>query len=131
MVLLANQMFLGTLITLKDELLVGLIRGAVLWFVWLAWNKLCFQGVQTNPRSLGAQIISLSNFWANANDNGSKLKLSLMLPNDASNIPVTFDGLLVQEEVEGEDVAADLTIGDPLLLLEQTMKRYELVTGTI
>lgn len=84
--------------------------------MWLARNKLCFQGVQTNSRSLRAQIISLAKFWANANNNGSKLKLSLMFLNDASNILVTFDGLLVQEEAEGEDFAAERGVGDVPLL---------------
>lgn len=81
-------------IFLKDNLLLELLRGADLWSVWLARNKLCFQGV-VNPRSLGAQIASLAIFWVTSMKNGSKLKLSLILPSDVLNIRVQIDGLMV------------------------------------
>ena len=87
---------------MKDALLVELVRGAVLWTVWLVRNKLCFQGVRTTPRNVGLQILSLTNFWVNSRNDGSKLKLSLILPSDVSILPITFDGLMIQE---GSEVA--------------------------
>ena len=99
-------------IPLKDRLLIEMVRGAVLWTVWLARNKLCFQGVFSNPRSIGAQILSLLNFWVTSRNDGSKLKLSLIIPSDISNLPVHLDGLMVQADLEeGGQVAGALISG--------------------
>lgn len=43
-------------IPLKDRCMVELIRGAVLWSVWLARNKMCFQGVALALFWLGMKI---------------------------------------------------------------------------
>ena len=89
--------FIDALIPLKDRLLIELVRGAVLWSLWLARNKLCFQGVRAKPRALGAKIISLAKFWVTSKDNGSVLKLSLVLPTDVLHIPIFCDALITQE----------------------------------
>ena len=90
--------FIDSLIPLKDRLLLELVRGAVLWTLWLTRNKLCFQGIRTKPRAVGAQIISLAKFWVTSKDSGSILKLSLVLSTDVLHIPILCYDLIEQEE---------------------------------
>ena len=93
-------------IPLKDSYLVEMIRGAVLWSIWLARNKLCFQGVTTNPRAIGSQIIAFTNFWCKCRNDGSLFKLSLILPSDILKISVQTADLMVQGDIAGMDMAS-------------------------
>jgi hypothetical protein len=55
---------LDALIPYKNITLVEMIRGAVLWTIWLERNILCFQnGSPKSVTSIGIQILSLVFFW--------------------------------------------------------------------
>ena len=52
-------------IPLKDVNLVEIIRGAVLWSIWLDKNRIEFRdGRILDVQDLGSTIISLAYFWA-------------------------------------------------------------------
>ena len=89
--------FIDALIPFKDRYLIELVRGAVLWVMWLTRNKLCFHGIHTSLRSIGSQIISLAQFWVRSKGRGTLLTLSLVLPTDVMQLPVFFDNFLLQE----------------------------------
>ena len=84
-------------IPLKDRLLVELLRGAILWIVWLERNRVIFHDNSTpiSAKSLGLKIISLATFWCKSRSENSYLKLSLMLPYDVKDLP---DHILEEEE---------------------------------
>jgi hypothetical protein len=51
-------------IPLKDTVIVEMVRGAILWVIWLERNKLCFTNEKyRNIKVVGLQIISLTSFW--------------------------------------------------------------------
>jgi hypothetical protein len=51
-------------IPLKDTVIVEMVRGAILWVIWLERNKLCFTNEKyRNIKAVGLQIISLTSFW--------------------------------------------------------------------
>ena len=76
-------------IPLKDRLLVELLRGAILWIVWLERNRVIFNDNTTpiSAKSVGFKIISLATFWCKSSSDNSYLKLSLMLPCDVKDLP--------------------------------------------
>ena len=87
---------LDAAIPLKDKLLLEMIRGAVLWLLWLERNKVIFQGSQPVPlKVLGAKILSLVSFWCKSNNDKSFFKLTLILPCDVKELP---DQINVAEE---------------------------------
>ena len=94
---------LDAAIPLKDRLLIELVRGAVLWQIWLERNNIIFKG--SSPQSLkvlGSKIISLVLFWCKSNSDKSYFKLTLILPCDVKKLPDQ-----VRKEGEGEE-------GEPL-----------------
>ena len=75
----------------KDRLLVELLRGSILWTIWLERNRICFN--DTNPlpiKSIGTRIISFASFWCQSRLDDSFLKLSLMLPSDVKISQINF-----------------------------------------
>ena len=73
--------FINASIPLKDKPLVELVRGVVLWCIWLERNKLCFQqSHMTTFKALGSKIIALATFWCKTLNNGLLLNLSLIMP---------------------------------------------------
>ena len=94
-------------IPLKDRLLVELLRGAILWNVWLERNRVIFNDDTTliSAKSLGFKIISLATFWCKSRSENSYLKLSLMLPYDVKDLP---DQVLEEEEESSQALGAGL-----------------------
>jgi hypothetical protein len=73
---------------LKNQYVVELIRGTVLWNVWLERNQLCFNE-QSKPKNvvvIGLQIVSLARHWCGIQGNGNLLHLSLVLPQDVETL---------------------------------------------
>ena len=74
-------------IPLKDQLLIELIRGVVLWIIWLERNDLIFNNSEIRPiYALATKIIALITFWCKNNGDSSYLKLTIILPNDVKDI---------------------------------------------
>ena len=80
--------YINALIPLKDKALVELVRGAILWCIWLEWNKICFQNSSIPIlQVVGSKIISLTTFWCKSLNDGSLLHLSLILPLSTNDMP--------------------------------------------
>jgi hypothetical protein len=55
---------LDSCIPLKNKYVIEMIRGAVLWNVWLERNRLCFTNYKSRTVSmLAMQIISMAHHW--------------------------------------------------------------------
>lgn len=60
---------------MKDPNIVKIIRGVVLWSVWLERNMLIFKGASSRSvQSIGVQIVAIAQFscqhyWYDANSN--------------------------------------------------------------
>ena len=82
---------LDAYIPLEDRQLIELVRGTVIWVLWLERNNLCFNKYKPKPiRSLAAQIISLASFWYKSKMDDSFFKLTLILPFDIKDLPGTL-----------------------------------------
>ena len=59
-----NELWLlDVYIPLKDILLVELIRGVVLWNIWLEMNRIIFKGgIPKNVQTIGGQMITMASF---------------------------------------------------------------------
>jgi hypothetical protein len=80
-------------ISLKDAIVVEIVRGAVLWAVWLERNKIVF--ISSKLRSLkclALQIISLASFWCLHTSNGNLRNLSLVLPQNTYDLCMQVSG---------------------------------------
>jgi hypothetical protein len=85
---IADLWLLDAAIPLKDKPIIELIRGVVLWSIWIERNRLCFQnGCISTLKSFGAKIISLASFWCKSLNNNSYLKLSLLMPLNVDLLP--------------------------------------------
>ena len=114
--------FIDAVIPLKDRLLVELLRGAVLWCIWLEKNRVCFNDKQPLIiKALGGKIISLAYFWCNAHPSNSILKLSLMLSSDVKDLP----DQLQEEEHSSPDMAQAVA-----LLLSIAQENSSMDSGT-
>ena len=97
-------------IPLKDQLLVELIRGAVLWVIWLERNDLIFNNSEIRPiQALAAKIIALTTFWCKNIGDSSYLKLTIILPNDVKDIPHSLGPREIPEDeaetiIEAEEI---------------------------
>ena len=82
-----------------------MLRGAILWNVWLERNRVIFNDNTTpiSAKSLGFKIISLATFWCKSSSDNSYLKLSLMLPCDVKDLP---DQILEEEEESTQALGA-------------------------
>lgn len=78
---------LDAYIPFKNKPLVELIRGAVIWVIWLERNRVCFQNNTASPiSSIAAKIVSLTSFWCKSRGDQMYLKLSLILPFDVKAV---------------------------------------------
>jgi hypothetical protein len=80
-------------ISLKDAIVIEIVRGAVLWAVWLERNKIVF--ISSKLRSLkclALQIISLASFWCLHTSNGNLRNLSLVLPQNTYDLCMQVSG---------------------------------------
>ena len=74
-------------IPLKDANLVKMIRGAVLWSLWLDRNRIVFRnGNILNIQALGSKIISLAFFWASQQKTDLTEQLKLIMPCDVKDL---------------------------------------------
>ena len=90
--------FFGECIPIKDENLVGIILGAVLWNLWLERNMVIFRGgIAKSPQNIGVQIIATTKFWCSNQKFDAIDKLQCMLPRDSKDLS---GGLLT---ISGED----------------------------
>ena len=94
--------FINAFIPLKNAPLVEIVRGVVLWCVWLEKNKLCFQNTCVpSLSSVGTKIISLVDFWCKTLLSSSLLHLSLILPLDTNHLHTQE---LIPLPSEGEEI---------------------------
>lgn len=64
---------------LKDANLVEIIRGAVLWLLWLDRNRIVKDGRIHDIKTLGSKIISTAYFWASQQKSDLTAQLNLIL----------------------------------------------------
>jgi hypothetical protein len=116
---------LDAAIPLKDRLLIELVRGAILWSVWLERNRVIFKEAQPKtPKALGISIISLATFWCKSKGNNSFFKLTLILPCDVNDLldPIQED---LEEEWEVLFQAEDMQV---MVREEDIMERCVVTT---
>ena len=105
---------LDAYIPLKDRPLVELIKGAVLWVIWIERNRLCFNNVcGKSIMSIAANIVSLATFWCKSRGDNLYFKLTLILPCDVKEIipvigTVAMQGPLDFAAMSGTDSDEDL-----------------------
>jgi hypothetical protein len=88
---------IDTSIPMKDSNVVEMVRGAVLWCVWLERNRLIFKdGTAKNVQCLGAQIIYFVKFWCKSQSYDAIDNLTYILPCDTKNL--IGDSLISLEE---------------------------------
>jgi hypothetical protein len=76
-----------------------LIRGVVLWTIWLEKNKLVFTNKKAcSAAVLGRKIINLAQHWCLQKGKVNLLKLSLVLPYEVENLIMHVLVLLEEEE---------------------------------
>lgn len=69
-----------------------MIRGVVLWTIWLERNRLCFQGgFCESLKSVDNVIITSAKFWCAVRKDGSILKLFLILPDNTLDLPLQIN----------------------------------------
>jgi hypothetical protein len=92
-------------IPMKDPNVVEMIRGAVLWCVWLERNRLIFRGATAKSlQNIGAQIISLVKFWCHHQTYEANTNLTCILPCDTKDLV----GGLLTSSMEEEQVIIPL-----------------------
>jgi hypothetical protein len=83
---------------------VELVRGTVLWIMWLERNKLCFTDKDACSVSvLGRKIISLATYWCSQKGKVDLFKLSLVLPQEVGALLMQVKVILEKEEYLVED----------------------------
>jgi hypothetical protein len=105
-----------------------MVRGAVLWCVWLERNNISFQNTYVpSLKAVGSKIIALTSFWCKNLKNGSLLHLSLVLPLDTNDL-YTQELLPLSEEekvtLEDEREAQE---GHEVYTLEDTTPMLRLI----
>ena len=67
--------------------MVELVRGSILWTLWLERNKLCFQNRSIpSVQSVGAKIVSLATLWCNSLGTNNLFKLSFLMSLDVVDL---------------------------------------------
>ena len=107
--------FLNAAIPLKNKPVVELVRGAVLWCIWLERNRICFQNHSVPTlQVVGSKIISLASFWCKTLNDGSMLHLSLILPFHTNDMPCqVMIPLGAEVDSQDRDLALISDIQDP------------------
>lgn len=78
---------IDNLIPLKDKKIVELVRGAVIWSIWLEKNRNIFRGGNIKSyRSLDISIINLVKYLCQMSKNNSYLKTQLVLLVDVERL---------------------------------------------
>jgi hypothetical protein len=113
---------------LKNQYVVELIRGAVLWIVWLERNRLCFanKGKPKHVTVTGMQIISLARYWCGIKGKTNLLHLSIILPQDVEVLSLQVQDLtegMSEEEGSKETLMRDMV--DTQVALEVPMFERE------
>lgn len=102
--------FLYAIIPLKDKPLLKLVRGSILWVVWLERNRTCFNNTTCRSiQSVAIKIISLATFWCKSRAGNLFLQTILILCFDLKDV-VQVIGTVGKEEdlaTMSEDVASD------------------------
>ena len=74
-------------IPLKDPNIIEIIRGSVLWSLWLDRNIIIFQGGQVQAvHVLGSKILTIARFWALNQKIDLSCKLNLIFPCDLKEL---------------------------------------------
>lgn len=69
-----------------------MVRGTVIWSVWLERNKIIFKGGKIkSAKSLGMYIVNLVKYWCQLGKNNSYLKAQMVIPWDVNDLPVQLD----------------------------------------
>lgn len=64
---LQDLWFIDTSIPFKDQLLMELVKGAVIWSIWLKRNKIIFKDANLLPfQTIGTKILSMTFFGASS-----------------------------------------------------------------
>ena len=77
---------IDAMIPLKDKILIEMVRGAVLWVIWLNRNALCFHQTPTSIKKIGMQISSLITFWCQTISVKLSSNLANIFPNDVTTL---------------------------------------------
>jgi zinc-binding in reverse transcriptase len=94
-------------IPLKNKFVIEMVRGAVLWTVWLERNKLCFTDKQAcSIPVLGNKIISLANYWCSQKGKVNLFKLSLVMSQEVGDLFMQVQEVPMWPE-EGDTLAND------------------------
>lgn len=81
---------MGSCITSKDDNLVEIICGVVIWNIWLERNRIIFKdGHVKHIQLLGSKIIAVAKFWAQNEKNDMSDKLNLILLFDVKDLTGT------------------------------------------
>jgi hypothetical protein len=85
---------IDALIPYKNSQLIEMIRGAVLWTIWLERNKLCFQNDPPKIiKSVGMQILRLVFFWCQHACSSHYNDLLSVMPQEVQNLPLQVNHL--------------------------------------
>lgn len=118
---MADLWAIDAYIPMKDSNVVELIRGAVLWCVWLERNSLIFKNENAKSlQSLGAQIISLVKFWCQHQNYDAITNLNCIMPCDTKELA---GGLLTSSMEEGQVIIP--LHGQEMILYEEQVASVE------
>jgi hypothetical protein len=103
--------YLDSYIPLKNKFVIEMVRGAVLWNVWLERNRLCFTNHKPRTVSMVAmQIVSMAHHWCKKKGKIDLLHLSLVLPQEIADLSMQVQPLLEGEEMRVEGGQAEVTL---------------------
>jgi hypothetical protein len=124
--------YLDSCIPLKNKYVIEMIRGAVLWNVWLERNRLCFTNYKSRTVSmLAMQIISMAHHWCQKKGRVDLLYLSLVLPQEIAELSMQVQPLSEEEAmlVEGGQIEVILEDDFPPLDLVPVVSSTPLMCG--
>jgi hypothetical protein len=114
-------------IPLKNNFVVEMIRGVILWTVWLERNKLCFTDKKACSISvLGNKIISLAQYWCSKKGKVNLLQLSLVMPQEVGDLCMQVQEVPMWTK-EGDTLAEDGMEEEDILGLEEATHRLEMI----
>jgi hypothetical protein len=109
------------MILYKNSQLIEMIRGAVLWTIWLEWNILCFQnGSQKIIRSVEIQILRLVFFWCQHACPSLYNDLLSIMPQKVQNLPLQvnhLEDLVVMDQLVEKIICMKKRLIGPLAIV--------------
>jgi hypothetical protein len=94
---------MDTIIPFKNISLVEIIRGVVLWIVWLERNRLYFKtGTPRSIRAIGIQILSFVTFWCKNIDESFFVNIKHLLLQDVLLLYLHVGTLRMDQEEMGQ-----------------------------